>query len=328
MSQGAPLPELRSAYLRSRETEKLAEHTVRRITTELDAIAALIGPTVTTTDLTPAAVSEAFAAYSGGRSKSTVAGCISTWSTFCKWLLREGHLTGSPMQHIERPKLPKPTPKALAGGATTVERLLQSVARGDRPARRPWPERDLAVIAVLAASGARRSEAAGLDAVDLDRATTGAQLRITGKGGKQRWVPVGEELVVVLDGYQQTRVVRFPPKTRTGQPADHAPLLVNDDGGRLTGRQVYWIVQQCYRGAGVAGQVPAGALVHAIRHTFATLLAEQGAAATDLMALLGHGSLATSQVYVSVTNQRLRAVTGMSPTVAALRRIGERDVTG
>lgn len=323
MRPGLPLPDLLAAYLQARETEKLAGHTVRRITTEVTAIAELAGQRplveVTTADLAPAAVAAAFATYAGPRSKSTVAGCISTWVTFCRWLTREGHLTVDPMQHIERPKLPRATPKALAGGATTVSRLIASVRRGDRPARRPWPERDLAVVASLAASGGRRSEVAGLRMVDLDRGAGGAQLRITGKGGKQRWVPVGAELVAALDEYQRTRVGRFPPKTRTGTPPDDAPLLVNDGGGWLTGRQVYWLVQQCYRAAGIAGQVPAGALVHALRHTYATTLAEQGAAATDLQALLGHGSLSTSQLYVSVTDQRLRSVANLSPVLAALR---------
>lgn len=315
-----PLPELRDAYLASRATEKLTAHTTRRITTELDAIAAFIGADLTAQHLTPAAVSKAFTAYSAGKSKSTVAGCISTWSTFVRWLVLEGHLDVDPMQRIERPKLPKPTPKALSGGTATVDRLIQSIRRGERPARRPWPERDLAVIATFAASGARRDEAARLNIVDLDRAAAGAQLRITGKGGAQRWVPVGASLVVAVDNYQRTRVDRFPPKIRTGRPADDAPLLVSDTGGRLSGRQLYWIVKQCFRAAGIAGQVPAGAMVHALRHTYATGLAEQGVAATDLQALLGHGSLATSQIYVSVTQERLRAVADLSPVLAALDR--------
>lgn len=323
MSQFIPLPDLCAAYLLDRKTEKLTEHTTRRITAEVEAIAALVGSRpvaeVTAGDLTPGAVRTAFAAYAGPRSKSTVAGCISTWTVFCKWLIREGYLDANPMLNVERPRLPKPTPKALAGGAPTVHRLLDSVRRGDRPARRPWPERDLAVLAVLAAGGLRRGEVAGLNVVDLDLGDVGAQFRVTGKGGVQRWVPVGPEVPAVINAYLMTRAARFPPKTRSGlHPAD-APLLVNDVGSRCTGRQLWWIVQQCYRAAGVAAQVPRGAMVHALRHTYATMLAEQGAAATDIQRLLGHGSLATSQLYVSVSDDRLRAVAYRSPALAALR---------
>lgn len=326
MTQGPPLPDLRDAYLRRREPGKDSAHTVRRIRSEIDAITALLAQhtrqpkdEVTASDLTPANVGEVFAVYAGPRSKSTVAGCCSTWATFCRWLVREGHLTGNPMEHFDRPKVPKPTPKSLAGGASTVERLIESVRNGDRPARKPWPQRDLAVLAVLTAAGLRRAEVAGLNVVDLDRTDTGAQLRVTGKGDVQRWVPVGAEVAAAIDVYQAGRVSRFPPKTRNGQPPAAAPLLVNDAGDRFTGRQLWWIVQQCYRAAGVAGQVPRGAMVHALRHTYATLLAEQGAAATDLQALLGHASLATSQRYVSVTDARLRTVANLSPALAALR---------
>jgi len=318
-SDARPLPPLCAAYLRSRESGKDSPHTTARLTNELRAVAAILSDgqaaNLTVEHLTAAQLSDAFAAYAGPRSKSTVAGAWSTWNGFLLWLVRDGQLAGNPMDHIRRPKVPRPTPKSLAGGASTVDRLITSVRRGDRPARKPWPERDLAAVVLFAATGLRRDEAARLNVVDLDRGDSGAQLRVTGKGDKQRWTPAEPALVAILDAYQRTRVDRFPPKTRNDLPADDAPLLVNDQGGRFTGRQLYWLVQQCYRAAGVAGQVPRGAMVHALRHTFATLLAERGAAATDLQELLGHDSLSTSQRYVSVTGSRLRQVISMSPAL-------------
>lgn len=322
-----PLPDLCAAYLRSRLVQKDSTHTTDRYRHELAAIIERLAVVLdkqpaelTTDDLTLSTLNDAIAAYSAGRSNSTVAGCCSVWKGFGQWLRKEGVVTASPAEYLARPKVPRPTPKALVGGMDTVVRLMASVRRGDRPARRPWPQRDMAVITSFLASGLRREELARLNVADLDRLATYSQFRVTGKGGAQRWVPVGPELIVVIDEYQATRLARFPLRTRSGEFYGTEPLLVNDDGGRLTGSQIWYIVKRCYQAAGVASQVPAGAMVHALRHTYATVLAEQGVAATDIQALLGHDSLATTQIYVSVSAKRLREVAEMSPALASLRQ--------
>lgn len=312
-----------AAYLRSRGSEKLTAHTIRRYEMEFVAVAHLLGTPpagVDLSDLTLPQLREAFALYATTRTRSTIAGTMSTWTKFCRWLVREELVTANPMDHLDRPKVPSPTPKALNGGAETVDRLIRSVRRGDRTGRAPWPERDLAVIAVYAGAGLRRAEAIALNVVDLDRDGDTARLRVTGKGGSGRWATLDAVMVDVFADYLTTRVARFPPRTRNGQLPGTAPLFVGDAGERFEPHQVYRLVRECYRAAGVLGQVPAGAMVHALRHTFATTLAEQGAAATDLQGLLGHASLATSQRYVSVTDDRLAAVAALSPVRASLRR--------
>ena len=324
---GTPLPDLCEAYLRSRATRKDSPHTTQRYRNELDAITGRLAATLgkepaelTVDDLTLSTLNAALAGYAAGRSNSTVAGCCSVWKGFGRWLRKEGVVAASPAEYLDRPKIPKPTPKALVGGADTVDRLLASVERGDRAARRPWPQRDLAVVTTFLASGLRREELARLNTADLDRMVTYTQFRVTGKGGAQRWVPISPELVAVIDEYQTTRLARFPLRTRSGQFNGTEPLLVNDDGGRLTGSQIWHIVRMCYRAAGIAAQVPAGAMVHALRHTYATMLAEQGVAATDIQALLGHDSLSTTQIYVSVSPKRLREVAARNPMLTALRQ--------
>ena len=101
----------------------------------------------------------------------------------------------------------------------------------------------------------------------------------------------------------QSRGKRFPTENLT--PA--SPLFVNRSGERLKEGGARYLVSQCYRWSGIGARVPKGALVHALRHTFATRLAEDGASATEIQRLLGHESLNTSQGYIDSTASEQRA---------------------
>lgn len=324
-----PLPALWESYRRSRATEALAGHTWTRFETEFVVVSRLLGEVVghepSEADLTLPNLREAFARYTEGRTnrgepraKSTIAGCMSTWTTFLTYLVRDGVITGNPMTGMARPKAPRGTPKPIRGGQETVDRLLSSIARGDRVARKPWPERDLAVVACYAATGLRQQELAGLDVRDLDLSPAGMHLHVRGKGEAERWSPIGPELAEVLQRFQATRAGHLP-----GTPAVKGtdPLLCNDAGGRLTPANLRWMVRRCYEAAGVQGSVPKDALIHCLRHFFASDLASQGGTATDVQQLLGHRSLTTAQRYIDASAQRAREVAARSSTLTALRTL-------
>jgi site-specific recombinase XerD len=137
-----------------------------------------------------------------------------------------------------------------------------------------------------------------------------------GKGGKARPIPIDPVLDRVLTAYQKERASRFPT-----HDLDHpaTPLFVDVRGRRLSVDQVRYLVDRLYVRAGIRAQVPTGALVHALRHTFATAALEAGADVVELQELLGHASLETTRRYLSATGQGLRHVIQAHPSQAALR---------
>ena len=157
----------------------------------------------------------------------------------------------------------------------------------------------------------------GLDIGSLDGRKGERQLRVTGKGSKIRFVPVEAPLEAVVARYLNARKARFPAE-KTG-PA--SPLFVDRHGERLQRGGAQYLVKTAYRSAGVGGRVPKGALVHALRHTTATRLAEDGASASEIQHLLGHESLATSQLYIDSTANEQRAAARANRTYRVLEQI-------
>jgi site-specific recombinase XerD len=138
-------------------------------------------------------------------------------------------------------------------------------------------------------------------------------VEVAGKGGRPRSVPIEPELDAVIERYVGSRRVRF------GRAAKDEALLVDRQGAKLQRGGLQYLVQSCYRRAGVMDRVPRGAQLHALRHTFATRLAEDGASASEIMRLLGHASLATTQGYIDVTAAQQRAAVRANRTNRALR---------
>jgi integrase/recombinase XerD len=260
----------------------------------------------------------AFASYSEGRAASSIARAWAAWDQFFGFLVAEDAVVGNPMAAVAKPKVPRREPKALQGEGTP-ERLLESLATGGHKGAGAWPERDLAFVATALLTGLRLSEMLGLDVGSLDGREGERRLRVTGKGSKVRFVPVEAPLEAVVASYLSTRKARFPTE-KTG-PA--SPLFVDRHGERLQRGGAQYLVKQAYRVAGVDARVPKGALVHALRHTMATRLAEDGASASEIQHLLGHESLATSQLYIDSTANEQRAAARANRTYGALERIAE-----
>jgi integrase/recombinase XerC len=224
------------------------------------------------------------------------------------------------MALVGRPKPSKTLPKSLPPSA--AQALLSSL---DTPAavtrRTDWPERDRAIILTALLAGLRAQELRGANVGDLrvtdDRAGV---LHVRGKGNKDRAVPIEAALIDVLTAYLGSRAARFPatPRRRAGGtelnrwPAD-APLFVGHDGHRITRGALQYRVLRAFKLAGPDAQRTSGALVHALRHTYATELANTNISVYTLMKLLGHESMATSQRYVISAGSETKAAAAQNP---------------
>jgi integrase/recombinase XerD len=217
----------------------------------------------------------------------------------------EGMAAADVAGRLRPPAPPRRLPRAI--GVAEVERLIAAAGVGEGPGS-PRPLRDRALLELLYGTGARISEAVGLDVDDLglaDRAggpdAPPVTLRLSGKGGKQRIVPVGRYARDALGAY----LVRGRPALAASSPrARGSPaVFLNARGGRLT-RQGAWAVLKAAAGrAGLAGISP-----HTLRHSFATHLLDGGADVRVVQELLGHASVTTTQVYTLVTVDKLREV--------------------
>ena len=218
---------------------------------------------------------------------SSVARALAAVRTFHAFLLREGEAEADPSEGVVRPKVPRTLPRPLTVGE--VESILAAPGDGDLPGLR-----DRAILEVLYGAGLRISELVGLDVddVDLDEGS----VRVMGKGSKERIVPVGRFATRAVKAYL-TRARPSMARERSG-----AALFLNQRGGRLTRQGTTKILKTCAGRAGLHKRVTP----HMLRHSFATHLLEGGADVRVVQELLGHASLATTQIYTLVTGERLR----------------------
>lgn len=270
---------------------------------------------LTLPDLERTALRAAFSSWASDHAASSVRRAHSAWSNFFDFLVSEGVMDGNPMAAIPKPKTPTVLPRSIRA-RDAVRRLFRTASEVDSRARDPWPTRDLAVIATFCVTGIREAEAAGLDLGSLAGEASARRMEVRGKGGKVRPIPIDRTLDRVLEAYERERVARFP-KHDLDHPS--TPLFVDTRGRRMSVDQIRYLVEKLYVRAGIRAQVPSGALVHALRHTFATAALEAGADVVELQELLGHASLETTRRYLSATAQGLRHVVQSHPSQVALR---------
>lgn len=215
------------------------------------------------------------------------------------WLL-ENITPGDVAAAVKPPKSPRNLPKAIT--VDQIEKLL--AAAGPDPADEaamaadPVRVRDRAMLELLYATGARISELINLDLDDLVDPTL---VRLFGKGSKERIVPVGGYAQRALDAY----LVRTRP-TLVGQGKGTPALFLNQRGGRLSRQSAWQIISEAARVAEIPGEISP----HTFRHSFATHLLEGGADVRVVQELLGHSSVATTQIYTLVTVDKLREIYG------------------
>lgn len=214
---------------------------------------------------------------------------LSAIRSFHRFLVREGLATGDPTTTAARPRLPRALPKPIP--VDDVLRLLDAP-----PPATPAGIRDRAVLETLYGAGLRVSELAGLDVDDVD--LEAGSVRVLGKGGKEREVPLGRHAVRAIRSY----LTRARPDLAAAR--SRGALFLNLRGGRLTRQGVAGILAAAVARAGVRARVSP----HTLRHSFATHLLEGGADVRVVQELLGHASVGTTQVYTLVTQDHLREV--------------------
>jgi integrase/recombinase XerC len=228
-----------------------------------------------------------------GAARTTLARRTSAVKAFTAWALRQGLLTDDPAARLLTPKTRRTLPAVLRQDQALA---AMSAAKSGCQQGDPLALRDRLIVELLYATGIRVSELCGLDVDDVD---TGSRvLRVLGKGDKQRTAPFGEPAADALDAW----LADGRPALVTAQSG--AALLLGVRGRRLDVRQARTVVHQTV--AAVDGAPDMGP--HGLRHSAATHLLEGGADLRVVQELLGHSSLATTQLYTHVTVARLRAV--------------------
>ena len=225
--------------------------------------------------------------YRSGLGNRSIARHLTTIRNFLSFLLREGVLTTDPAEHLRGPKQWQTLPKFL--NREEIGKLLEA---GDTS--RPTGLRDRAMVQLLYASGLRVTELCRLGVGDLNLEM--GVVRTTGKGNKQRLVPVGREALKALAAYLQDGRSAL----LKGRASRY--LFITARGGCLT-RQAFW---KLLAGHGRRAGLFHGITPHVLRHSFATHLLEGGADLRSVQLMLGHADIATTQIYTHVVRSRLR----------------------
>ncbi|MBI1733792.1 MAG: site-specific tyrosine recombinase XerD [Candidatus Rokubacteria bacterium] len=220
---------------------------------------------------------------------SSISRRLSALRGFYRHLVREGAVTEDPTEHVDLPRAQRPLPRTLSPEATAA--LVEAP-----DVRRPAGVRDRAMLEVLYATGMRASECLALRLEDVN--LTAGYVICTGKGRKQRLVPVGGEALTWIRAY--LRDVR-PALTRR---RDGGRLFVSARGQGLSRQSLWTIVRRAALAAGVKRRVSP----HVLRHSFATHLLEGGADLRAVQVMLGHADISTTQIYTHLGSATLRAM--------------------
>lgn len=231
-----------------------------------------------------------------GISRRSMARKLSAARTFFRFLHLEGELPRDPSRGMRAPRAARRLPAHL--GPDEIARLFRAAEAG-AAANTLAGARDLLIIELLYGSGIRLSELHGLNLADVD--LVNGQVKVRGKGRKERIVPLTRAAAVTVRRYEPRRLDALPSDTPT---AGRKALLVSTRGQRLSRRAIQQIVHDKLE----AAALEAGLSAHSLRHSFATHLLDAGA---DLMAvkeLLGHVSLSTTRIYAHTSRERLKRV--------------------
>lgn len=254
-------------------------HTVKSYGADLRQLLEFLGPEAV---MTPEGLTQYLRTY--GTQPATRARKLATLRQFAKFCLKRGWMKHDPTETLEAPIRRKKLPKALNQGQ--VEGLLDQV--GDHSKS---PLRDHALLELMYSAGLRAAEVVAIDIDQIE--PTERSIRVLGKGNKERIVFFGETA--------QRAIAEYCRGERAGDGIQQA-LFTNPKGARLTTRTVQNVIKRWARSAGL----PPDVSPHSLRHTFATHLLDGGADLKTVQQLLGHESLATTQIYTHVSIGRLR----------------------
>ena len=285
---------------------KTVEVYLRDVRALREHLAAKRGKDVALAKLSALDIRSQLAALFGENGPATISRKLSSVRAFCRFLVKRDVLAGNPGAAIRGPKKPKGLPRALV--VDEAVHLVEVPLKTGRVSHRTLSEseqqrhdllrlRDAAMMDLIYATGLRVSEACGLDLTDIDtgRYTTPIVLVRHGKGNKSREVPLVDQAYASVKNYLAVR-------SELG--ATGGALFVNAQGERLTPRSVQRMVKRWT----IAGGIYAAATPHSLRHSFATHLLDEGADLRSIQELLGHASLASTQIYTKVSLEHLMKV--------------------
>ena len=218
---------------------------------------------------------------------------VSALRSLLRWAAQQGAAPAHLAEDVVVPKLDRPLPKVLKAADAAALCALP-------PADDPTGIRDRAIVELLYGSGLRVAELCGLDLADVDVGKH--TVRVTGKGRKERQVPVGKPAAEAVTRYASDARQYFLAKRQPAAPTTPA-LFLNSRGGRIGARSVRALLTKYVAAEGMRRVSP-----HTLRHSYATHLLDGGADLRAVQELLGHESLATTQIYTHVSTERLRAV--------------------
>ncbi len=221
-------------------------------------------------------------------SKKTISRYISSLRTFFKYLYIEGIIKNNPMILVSNPKLDKKLPNFLY--TNDLEKLLSTPSCDDI-----YGIRDNLILELLYSSGIRVSELVNIKLSDINY--NDCQIKILGKGNKERYVLFGEICLNKLNNYLSLSRVYLDVKHSNY-------LILNRNGGQITTRSIEKILQKYQK----LSSIKVNVTPHTLRHTFATHLLDGGADLKTVQELMGHESLSSTQVYTHITSERLRSV--------------------
>ena len=294
-------------FLTHLEKERnLSEHTLDAYRTDLSQFSEFLRRDLGRTSVVPGDIDRVslrhFLAVLAHREfdKRSIARKLAAIRSCCKYLCRIHVLDRDPTLQVSSPKLERKLPSFLSEDETAA--VMTSVF-GDGP----LGLRDRALLEVLYGSGIRLSELVGLDMSSIDTGENTA--RVSGKGGRDRIVPLGSKAIEAICAYLPARRELLAKRRKAPKeydPSDrHAgALFLNNRGGRLTGRSVQRIVERYLSRVSEAQ----GLSPHTLRHSFATHMLDRGADLHAVKELLGHASLSTTQLYTHVSVDRLKRV--------------------
>jgi integrase/recombinase XerC len=290
------LSEIRDAFLKYLESERnLSAHTIRAYLGDLDSFFEHLEKL----DITDFSILELSHIRSWLANQQVKGGARTTLSRravsirlFTKWATKKGYLAKDVGATLATPKGARTLPDVLnvADAGLAMDALATRVAEEDGP----LSKRDCAMVEVLYASGARVSELCGLDLQDIDYERN--TIRVIGKGNKERTIPLGNPAMRALDAW-----LKEGRPSLAGDKSDRAVFL-GARGKRIDQRTVRTVVYQALQA--LEGAVKLGP--HALRHSAATHLLEGGADLRTVQEILGHASLATTQIYTHVSTERLQ----------------------
>jgi integrase/recombinase XerC len=272
------------------EQRRQSPHTVSNYRRDLEKLFALAGDSAVDTLQTPQIRRFIAQLHAKGLSGRSLARLLSAWRGYYKWLGERGQVAANPAEGIRPPKSPQLLPKALS--VDEASRLLEPVADDEDE----LGARDLAMFELFYSSGLRLAELAALNLEAFDSALNEAEIRVVGKRNKARIVPVGSRARAALLTWRELRADLAKP--------DELALFVSRRGTRLSHRSIQLRLAHHAQRCGL----PAHVHPHMLRHSFASHVLQSSGDLRAVQEMLGHASIASTQVYTHLDFQHLAKV--------------------